>query len=543
MTRIPLVALALLSALLPVALVAKEPIDWEMVNRIRDEGFERSQVMDTLSHLTDIIGPRLTGSPAMVRANQWTRDKLADWGLENAHLEAWGPFGRGWSFSRTSVHVLKPRATPLIALPKAWTPSTAGPIRGPAMKFAVESEEDFEEYKGKLEGEIVFLAEAREIEAAAKPEFLRYSGEELAELESFKIRTGPRGEWRERSLKRRKLRQALNEFLVEEKALAAVDISSRDGGLVRVGAGGSWEPDESVGVPTVVLAAEHYNWILRLLEDEHEVELEIEVETRFHDQDTMAYDTIAEIPGSDKRDEIVMAGGHLDSWHPGAGSNDNAAGCAVAMEAVRILKTLGVRPRRTIRIGLWSGEEQGLLGSLAHVERHYATRPEPEDPEQKKLPAYLRGEQFPITVKPAHQRFSAYFNVDNGSGKIRGIYTQGNAAVRPIFEAWLEPFHDLGADTVTNRDTRGTDHQSFDRVGLPGFQFIQDRLDYSTRTHHTNMDVLDHAREEDLMQASVVLASFVYHAAMRDEKLPRKPMPQKPPESKKKKAEEEPATQ
>jgi Zn-dependent M28 family amino/carboxypeptidase len=297
--------------------------------------------------------------------------------------------------------------------------------------------------------------------------------------------------------------------------------------------GGSREPDGNPGIPSLMMAAEHYNWIVRLLDHADEsdeggaggepVKLEIDVRARFHDRDTSAYNTIAEIPGSEPG--LVMVGAHLDSWHAGTGATDNAAGCAVAMEAVRILKKLGVRPRRTIRIGLWSGEEQGLLGSRAYVAEHLATVPRTEDPEQQDLPPWMRDLEGEVEVKPAHETFSAYFNLDNGSGKIRGIWGQENAAAVPIFSAWLEPFHDLGADTVTTRNTRGTDHQAYDRVGLPGFQFIQDGLDYFSRTHHTNFDVLDHAVREDLMQASVVMASFLYHAAMRDEPLPRKPMP------------------
>jgi hypothetical protein len=514
----------------PAALAADEPVDWEMVNRIRDEGFNRSQVMETLRYLTDTIGPRLTGSPALKEANEWTRDQLEEWGLENAQLEPWGPFGRGWSFSRAAVHMLEPRQVPLMALPRGWTPGTEGPIQGTVMKVKIESEEDFEEYQGKLDGKILLVADARDIESPEESGFERYAPGELAELAEFEIPPEEREEWVVKARERYKLNKALNESLVEEGALATLDISSRDNGIIRLRSAGSREPGESVGVPSLAVAAEQYNWLVRLVEDEVEVVLEIDVETQFHDDDLMAYNTLAEIPGTDKVDEIVMIGGHLDSWHPGTGSNDNATGCAVAMEAVRILQALGARPRRTIRIGLWGGEEQGFLGSRAHVEHHYATRPEPEDPEVRELPSYLWGQQWPIETKPAHALLSGYFNLDNGSGKIRGIYTQNNVAVAPIFEAWLKPFHDLGADTVTNRDTGGTDHIPFDRVGLPGFQFIQDKLDYFTRTHHSNLDVYDHAQREDLMQASVIMASFAYHAAMRDEMLPREPMPQEPPE-------------
>ena len=306
--------------------------------------------------------------------------------------------------------------------------------------------------------------------------------------------------------------------------LATVEVSERDGGIVRVGGGGSREPGEDPGVTGLVMAAEHYNRVARLLERKTEVELEIDVEARFHDEDRMAYNTIAEIPGTDRKAEIVLVGAHLDSWHAGTGATDNASGSAVVMEAVRILKALDLKPRRTIRIGLWAGEEQGLLGSRAYVTEHLASRPEPK-PEEADVPSFVRRETGPLTLKPDHARFAAYFNLDNGTGRIRGIYAQQNAAAKPIFDAWLEPFHDLGAKTVTLRNTGGTDHLPFDAVGLPGFQFIQDPGDYFTRTHHTHMDVYDRIQREDLMQASVVMAAFAYNAAMRDELFPRKPLP------------------
>ncbi|RMH16420.1 MAG: M20/M25/M40 family metallo-hydrolase [Acidobacteria bacterium] len=528
-----------------------------MINRIRDEGLNRSQVMATVTQLTDVIGPRLTGSPQMKEANEWTRRKLEEWGLSNAHLEPFD-FGRGWSFSHASVHMVAPHQTPLIALPQAWTPGTGGPKRGKAMRITLESEKDFDAYRGKLAGTILLLDPPRDLLSAEEPALDRYEDDELAELASFPIR-GERGPgFRQRFMQRWRFRQKLNDFLVQEKVLATVSISSRDGGLVRVGGRGSREVGANVGVPALVMTAEHYNWLARLAGEPApaqrqedggernggeatsppaqeppaqeppaaEVELEIDVRARFHDDDLMAYNTIAEIPGSDPQAGVVMVGGHLDSWHGGTGATDNASSCAVAMEAVRILKAIGATPRRTIRIALWSGEEQGLLGSRAYVEEHFAHRPLKDDPEQRDLPAWLREPAGPIEIKPGHADLSAYFNLDNGSGRIRGIYAQENVAVTPIFRAWLEPFHDLGATTVATRNTGGTDHLSFDRVGLPGFQFIQDGLDYSTRTHHTNMDVLDHVPREDLIQSSVILASFLYHAAMREEPLPRKPMPQ-----------------
>jgi hypothetical protein len=448
-----------------------------------------------------------------------------------------GPFGRGRTFDRCSVSLLAPVAAPLIALPKAWTPGTAGPVRGKVVRAKIESEADVEKWRGKLAGAVVLVADARELKAPEKALFNRFTEAQLEDLERFQI-PGPRGEDlrpgqprvdRETYVKRLRLQKKIRELLVAERALAVVEPSERDGGVVRVMGGGSREKDQDPGVPALVMAAEHYNRICRLLDRKLEVELEIDVRARFHDDDPMAYNTVAEIPGTDKVPELVMVGAHLDSWHAGTGATDNGAGSAVAMEAMRILKAIGVRPRRTVRIGLWTGEEQGLLGSTAYVAAHFASRPEPTDPQEKELPRYLRRERGPITVKPDHPRFAAYFNVDNGTGKIRGVYTQQNAGALPIFEAWLKPFADLGAVAVTQRNTGGTDHQSFDRMGLPGFQFIQDEADYATRTHHTNVDVFDRLQREDLMQASVILASFLYHAAVREGAFPRKPMPKEPP--------------
>jgi carboxypeptidase Q len=514
-----------------VAATSEEAVDWTAMTQIRDEGLNRSKVMETLQHLTDVLGPRLTGSPNLKAANEWTRKQLEDWGLVNAHLEAWGPFGRGWSYSQVAVRMLAPTESPLVAYPKAWTPGTDGPQRGKVVKAKLEKDEDLEPLKGKLEGAIVFLDDARELAPPEKPYFTRDTDEDLAQIAEFAIpgarRDGdgpPRRPNREEVIRRIRFQKTLREFLKSEKALASVEVSGRDGGIVRVGGGGSREPGEDPGVLGLVMAAEHYNRLVRMLDDKLDVELEIDVKAGFHDDDTMAYNTIAEIPGTDKKAEIVMVGAHLDSWHAGTGATDNAAGSAVAMEALRILKALDLKPRRTIRIGLWAGEEQGLLGSRAYVKEHFATRPDPK-PEDAELPSFLRRDTGPLTLKPEHARFAAYFNLDNGTGKIRGVYAQQNAAAKPIFEAWLEPFHDLGAKTVTLRNTGGTDHLSFDAVGLPGFQFIQDPGDYTTRTHHTHMDVYDRIQREDMMQASVIMAAFVYNAAMRDELFPRKPLP------------------
>lgn len=528
MARASVFALILLLVLpLPAS---TETVDLGMMSRIRDEGLNRSQVMDHLFHLTEVIGPRLTGSPQLKEANEWTRRQLADWGLANARLEPF-PFGRGWSFTSCEVRMTSPRTFPILALPKAWTPGTDGPVRGEVVQVELTSEEDLEKQKGKLGGKIVLLDEPSEFDRLEDEQFLRRSKEELEKLAEFEIDT-EESRWRSGAVKRWKFRKAFNEFVEKEKVLAIVEVSSRINGIVRVGGGGSWEPGESVGAPSVVVAAEHYNQILRLLDQEKPVALEIDVAARFHDDDLQAYNTVAEIPGTDKKDEIVMAGAHLDSWHGGTGATDNAAGSAVVMEAARILKALGVKPRRTIRFALWTGEEQGLLGSVAYVKQHFATRPETTDPEQMALPERYREETWPLQLKPGHGKLAAYFNLDNGSGKVRGIYTQNNAAAKPVFEAWLTPFHDLGATTVTMRDTGGTDHVPLDRVGLPGFQFIQDELDYSTRTHHTNLDTYDHIQPKDMIQASTIMAAFLYNAAMRDEPLPRKPLPQAPPEKK-----------
>jgi carboxypeptidase Q len=536
MTRRLAVALVLGSAL-AVAAAPDEQVDFGMVTRIRDEGFGDSKVMETLFQLTDVIGARLTGSPNLKKANEWTRDQLAAWGLQNAHLESWGPFGRGWSFDSVSLRMLAPTEAPLVAYPKAWTPGTEGPMRARAMKTKLESEADLEKVKGKVAGMVLLIADARELKGPDKPLFTRFTEQELQDLAQFQVsgqrRAVPPGLAgqpvdREGFLRRQRFQRTLREFLKAEKVVATLEPSSVDGGIVRVSGGGARQKDEDPGVPSLVLAAEHYNRLARLLDRGLPVELELEVKARFHDEDLNAYNTLAEIPGTEKKGELVMLGAHMDSWHTGTGATDNAAGCAVAMEAVRILKALGVQPRRTIRIALWTGEEQGLLGSRAYVRQHFGARPA-LPPSEQELPSYLRREAGPVTVLPEHAKLSAYFNLDNGTGKIRGVYTQGNAAAVPIFEAWFRPFTDLGAHALTNRNTGGTDHLSFDAVGLPGFQFIQDEADYETRSHHTNMDVYDRIQREDMMQAAVIMASFVYNAAMRDAMFPRKPMPRESP--------------
>jgi hypothetical protein len=516
-----------------------EKVDLEMMKKIREEGLQRSQVMETLSWMTDVNGPRLTGSPGMKSANEWTMKKLAEWGLVNAHLEGF-EFGRGWSFDYCSVHMIEPNYAPLIAYPKAWTPGTNGVVKSEVVLLEVKTPEDLEKYRGKLKGAIVFVAPAREVKAQFKPPAERLTDEQLLKMANADSPGGQMGRNMNEDTMRRireaqELQRKRDEFFRSEAPAALVEPSRPgrnlsgeqmgDGGTVFVQGGGSRDKNAPQALPSLVMAVEHYNRIVRMIQKGQKVKLEINVSAKFHDEDTKAYNTIAEIPGADLKDEVVMLGGHLDSWHTGTGATDNAAGCAVAMEAARILKAVGAQPRRTIRIALWSGEEQGLLGSRAYVSEHFASRQAPPGAQNDPVAMMRSMSSGPLTIKPEHSKISVYFNLDNGTGKIRGVYLQGNEAVRSIFRAWLAPFRDLGAETLTIQNTGGTDHLAFDSVGIPGFQFIQDEIEYDARTHHSNMDVWDRVQAEDMKQASVIMAAFVYNAAMRDEKLPRKPMP------------------
>jgi len=515
---------------------AQEKLDWATLGRIRDEGFRHSQVMETAGQLTDVHGPRLTGSPQYKKAADWARQQLETWGLANAHLESW-PFGRGWSFERCSAHVVSPMAFPLVALPKAWTAGTNGPVRGKVLRVKAESEADVEKLKGQIAGMILWVGQPRELKG---PEdggvFKRYTEKQLDDLERYAIPgalggRGPMGPVdREAFVKRRRLRQALDKLYAAEKPLAVVEPSERDANVLRLGGGGSRKKGDPEAVTQLVVSASQWGRVARLLDRKIDVEVEIDVKGAFHEEDTNGYNVVAELPGTDRKGELVMLGAHLDSWHPGTGATDDAAGSAVMMEALRILKAIDVKPKRTIRVGLWGGEEQGLLGSRAYVSEHFASRPEAKEPGPDELPSFMRNDPPPpITLEPDHAKLSAYFNLDNGTGKIRGVYLQENAALKPVFEAWMEAVKDLGATGITMRNTGGTDHQSFDRAGLPGFQFIQDPIEYMDGTffgtHHTDMDVYDRLQREDLMQAAVVIATFAYNAAMRDELLPRKPLP------------------
>jgi hypothetical protein len=531
----------------PVTEVSTPPVtkpdvlDLEFITRLREEGLSHSQVMDIMSHLTDDIGPRLTGSPNMKKANEWTRDQLTKWGLANAHLEPWGTFGRGWAYQLCEVRMVSPDTMQFLALPEAWTPGTKGPLRGDVVQVVATTAADLEKYKGKLSGKIVLIGEARVPEPIEKPLFIRDDDAALAKIAEYQIPAGfPMGQPRRQEfMQRRQFQQQLEKFLADEHVAAVLDVTRQPGqdGTIFVQSGGSYEKGKTIGFPRVTVAVEHYGRMTRLLAKKVPVEVEVNVEAQFYDDDDKAYDTIAEIPGTDPKlkDQLVMLGGHMDSWHGGEGATDNGAGVAVAMEAVRLLKQLGVQPRRTIRVALWSGEEEGLLGSRGYVKEHFGSRPESRNPRDQEMPSFMRPPAGPLQLKPEQKLVSVYFNLDNGTGKIRGIYLQGNAMVAPIFAQWMEPFHDLGMTTLTMRNTGGTDHVSFDAVGIPGFQFIQDPMEYGSLTHHSNMDVYEHVRPDDMKQAAVIMASFVYNAAMRDEMIPRKPIrpeaPPPPPES------------
>ena len=518
---------------------SQEKVDLETITRIRYEGFHNSQVMHLASGLMDSIGERLTGSPNMKRANEWTRDQLTAMGLSNAHLEAWGPFGRGWANQYVNVRMTSPDIVPLIVYAKAWTPGTSGVVSGKCIRVNIEDKKDFDKYRGKLAGMVVIFGPDAEVKPILEAPYKRLTDEDLSKVGEYEI-PGERPPFRmSEIMRRRQFQKDLNQFLADEKVLAVIDHSrgTAGGGTVFVQSGGSYKPGETTTVPQLTMASEHWSRIARLLEQKKDVTLELNVTNQFYDDDPMQYDTVAEIPGADKKDEVVMLGAHLDSWHAGTGATDNGAGTIVMMEAVRILKALDIKPRRTIRIGLWSGEEEGLLGSQGYVEQHFGSRPPMDDPNMKGMPTLLRRDAGPVTIKPEQAKVSAYFNVDNGSGKIRGVYLQENEAVAPLFEAWMRPFKDLGMTTLTMRNTGGTDHLSFDAVGIPGFQFIQDPIEYETRTHHSNMDVYDRLLPEDLKQISVIVASFVYDAAMRDQMLPRKPIEKPLPREPEKKPE------
>jgi hypothetical protein len=504
----------LICTLLISGLSAQEEVNKDLNEIIRKHGLDSSQVIDIAGWMTDVYGPRLTGSPMLDKATDWAMKTLKDWGLENVHKESWGPFGRGWELEHFEVHTTSPSYAPLIAYPKAWSGSTYGTVSGEVIYLDASTEEELAEYKGKLDGKFVLLDTLREVEEWFEAPAARNGSERLLKLANSPMPTprvfrGYRGSGAN-------FRKALWTFLETEKPLAVIDRSYKgDLGTVfvsraRTAEGSPYEEGKEV-IPQMTMSVEHYNRLFRLLQKDITATLSMELKAKYTNPDGMEHNIIAEIPGTDLKDEVVMFGAHFDSWHSGTGATDNAAGSSVMMETARILmeaiKESGIKPRRTLRLALWTGEEQGLLGSKAYVGEHFADT----DP---------RGN--PLSLKPEQEKISAYYNLDNGTGKIRGVYLQGNPDVAPIFRAWLDEFKDLEATTLTLSNTGGTDHRSFDGVGIPGFQFIQDPIAYFNRTHHSNMDNLDHLIEDDLKQAATIIASFVFHTAQRDEKLPRK---------------------
>lgn len=506
---------------------AQERVDLNTIYLIKQEAIQNGKVMDHAWWLTDAIGPRLTSSPGYDAAARWVVKTLKEWGIE-AKTEKWGSFGKSWRNVRFAAHLLEPSYQPIIGFAMPWTTSTSGTVAGEPVYAPIRTEADMEKWRGKLRGKIVLTAAMRDIQPSGTPMLSRYDDKQLADMEiapDMLIRPPSPEMDRVRSMammmgqpqpnfmQMRAFRNKLTQFWRDEAAALLIDFGYRnDGGTMANTSGGSRDPKDPPAPPMVTITPEHYNRIARLLERKVPVKVEFEVANEMGDKAEDGLNVIAEIPGTGRhKDEIVMIGGHLDSWHAGTGATDNAAGSAVMMEVLRIVKKLNLRLDRTVRLGLWSGEEQGLLGSRGYVKEHFADR-------------------ATMNVTKDYDRFSAYYNIDNGTGRIRGIYLQGNDMCRPIFEAWLAPFRDLGVTTVTSRNTSGTDHQSFDAVGLPGFQFIQDPVEYSTRTHHSNMDVYDRLQPNDMKQMAAIVTALVYHTANRDEKLPRKPRPAPQPE-------------
>ena len=503
------------------AVAQKENVDQNVMQQIRKEGLQNSKVMDIAFHLTEVSGPRLTASPGFMRAANYAKNQLTQWGLVNAMLDPWGDFGKSWELQKSYVAMTAPWYKSFEAYPKVWTGGTNGLKNAEVLLITAKDSAGLDAFRGKLKGKILLLDRTDKYNLSFKADASRYTDTELDSMDNSKIKpidTAAMRRRREQFQRQgggglRSMMTTLTSLAVSEGAVAMLSTNVRNhDGTIFVQQAGPYKVTDPENFLDVAIGYEDYMTMVRLLRNNIPVKMDVDVQTKFYSADTKGYNVIAEIPGTDKnlKDEVVMLGGHLDSWVAGTGANDNGAGSAVMMEAVRILKAIGVKPRRTIRIALWSGEEQGLFGSRGYVKKTFA------DPADMKL-------------LPAHEKFSAYFNVDNGSGKIRGVYLQNNEAVRNIFAQWLAPFNDLGAKTLTIDNTGGTDHQSFDAVGLPGFQFIQDPLEYDTRNHHSNMDVYDHLQEEDLKQAATIVAAFVYDAAMRDQKLPRKELPQPRP--------------
>jgi carboxypeptidase Q len=515
-----------------IAVAQERGVYPDAASRIRDAALNHSQIMNMVGYLTDIAGPRLTGSPNLKLAEEYARDKLREWGLVNAHLEAWGPFGRGWSLEGVAANMLSPGFSPLIAYPKAWSPGTNGKVRGEVVFLDAKSATDLDKYKGKLKGKIVLFSPVRRVDPLFDPPAQRQTDEQLQRLANAQ----PAGESRPfQFTPEQRTAEELNyrkwQLLQSENAAVVLEPSYRDAGTVYVTSATvpyppevpyekrahAWDLSPPVVTPQANVAAEQYNRIVRLVMRGIPVQLEVNIAVRFSEDDPMSYNVIAEIPGTDLKNEVVMVGGSIDSWHTGTGATDNATGAATALEVIRILQSLDLKPRRTIRIGLWSAEEQGSLGSRAYVAARFGRK-------QNAADSPLGRDRFQL--KPEHEKFDAYFNFDYGTGRIRGLYLQGNEAARPIFRDMLEPCKDLGASTLSLANIGATDHIPFDEMGLPAFQWIRDYMEGdNTRAPHTNMDTYDHVLEDDLKQSVAVAATVVYQLAVREERVPRKPLP------------------
>jgi carboxypeptidase Q len=507
---------------------AVEKIDYATLARIKEEGLQRSQVMDHISWIADVYGPRLTGGPGIRQAADWTKKKFGEWGLSGIHEEPWA-FGKGWQLVRFHAHMIEPQVMPIIGLPKSWTPSTNGTVQADVVLAPITGPADFEKYKGKLQGKIVLTQPARAVRMLDGRIVMRMNEDDIAEAKTTPVPAQPRAGGSPGGFAQgQQFAQRVAEFYQSEGAVAVIDRGADsdltaggsdlswqaqrvDGGTIFVGSGGSRDENAGKGLPSVVIAVEHYNRMVRILQKGVPVKMELHVETKFLDepQGQGGFNIVAEIPGTDPKlkDEVVMLGAHFDSHHGATGATDNATGSVAMIEAMRILKAAGVKPRRTIRVALWGGEEEGLMGSRAYVKQHFAD------------PATMQ-------TKPEWNKLAAYFNLDNGTGRIRGVWYQGNLGVRLVFEQWIEPLKDLGVEILGPRVVGSTDHASFEAVGLPGFQFVQERLEYNSRTHHSNMDFVDRVQREDLVQQATVSAAFAFMAAQRDEKLPRKAKPE-----------------
>jgi hypothetical protein len=516
-------ALTAVAIVFPAAASAQalgERIDSLVNTRIRAEGLQRSRVLETATMLSDGFGPRLAGSPEYRRAAEWARKELASYGLANAALEPWGKRrGRSWKVDGQSVEMIAPYYARIVAYPKAWSPPTAGIVRGTPMVVTIRNDSDLVRYKGKLRGKIVLAGAASDPAhpnlARFQPLGTRFTDAELDSMRRITKPGDPADYWDDaEGYAENVARQQRMAFLLKREGVAAWLEPSHNANAVVVSSYQAYDSDVSGAVPAFVVARADYDRVVHLLDAKVPVTLQLSLRSRYVPDDSTGYNVVAELPGTDStlRDEVVMVGGHFDSWSPGTGATDNAAGSAVAMEALRILKAIGAPPRRTIRVALWDGEEhEDYFGSMGYVKKHFG------DPETMRL-------------LPAQAKISAYFNIDHGTGRIRGIYTQANVPVRPVFDQILAPFGDLGAATTTLKNEGSTDHMPFVSVGIPAFVFIQDPIDYESRTHHSNLDVAGVLLRDDLAQAATVVASVLYHVANRDELLPRMPLP--PPHKK-----------